>query len=265
MRKILYLLLSKCVNFFWKKVIIYKKIKGIGKTIYYEKAQHLSFLFQLQICYEHLLQRKIRYYINAGDLVFDIGGNIGQYALLFSELVGENGKVISFEPDFKSFSYLQFNSNINKCSNLTCLNVGVGAVDDYLKFYRDVQTGGRKGSFIEKFTDGTSNNNSTETVGIATFNTIVKEFGKPAFVKIDVEGSEENILKGLTLSLDNTVFLIEVREQTKDFVFSYFNYREFSCFWIDNKDDVKISDSKDIPEFANLIFLKTNGLGKNRM
>ena len=75
-------------------------------------------------------------------------------------------------------------------------------------------------------------------------------------MKVDVEGFEEDVLKKLTVSLDSTVFLVEVREETKDFVFNYFNDREFSCLWIDKKDDVKINDSNEIPEFANLIFLK---------
>ncbi|HRB19573.1 MAG TPA: FkbM family methyltransferase [Chitinophagales bacterium] len=76
-----------------------------------------------------LLHKNIR----KGDIVLDIGANIGFYTQLLSDLVGENGKVYAFEPDKKNYSYLQQNTgqlkNVaffhkavsNKTGNLTCI------------------------------------------------------------------------------------------------------------------------------------------------
>jgi ubiquinone/menaquinone biosynthesis C-methylase UbiE len=44
--------------------------------------------------------------VSAGDWVLDVGANIGQYTLRLSELVGESGRVISFEPVPETFELL---------------------------------------------------------------------------------------------------------------------------------------------------------------
>ncbi len=106
MKKSIYNLVSKTVKLFSKSDIIGKRISGFNKTLYYERSQHLTFLFQPSIKYEETIQNKIKEYIQEGDIIFDIGANIGQYAMPFSELVGNNGKVYSFEPDFKNFAFL---------------------------------------------------------------------------------------------------------------------------------------------------------------
>ena len=124
--KIFYLLFASIIKFLFKSSIVGKNLKGFSKTLYYEKAQHLTFFFQSTIVYEEVVFENIKKYIPTGSKVFDIGGNVGQYALRFSELVGEDGKVISCEPDFKNYSFLQFNSSINYCKNVLPLNIGVG-------------------------------------------------------------------------------------------------------------------------------------------
>jgi FkbM family methyltransferase len=254
MKKTIYNLVSKSVKLFSKGDIIGKKISGLKNTLYYERSQHLTFLFQPNIKYEDTIQSKIKKYIREGDIIFDIGANIGQYAMPFSELVGKHGKVYSFEPDFKNFAFLQFNANINKCYNVTCLNYGLGKENTKMVFFRDTESGGRKGSFIEKFV-GENYKGFKENVVLKNFDTIVKLYGKPDFVKIDVEGFEQKVIEGLTIELQNCKFLIEVREDTKKIIFEYFNRNGFECLWIDNTDQL-INSADEIPKFANLIFKK---------
>ena len=55
----------------------------------------------------------LKYYmrlVKNGDIVLDIGANIGAHTLPFAQLVGESGKVISFEPT--SYAYLKQRNNI---------------------------------------------------------------------------------------------------------------------------------------------------------
>ncbi len=47
--------------------------------------------------------------INEGDVVVDLGANIGYFSLLAAQLVGARGKVYSFEPEPKNYHYLQRN------------------------------------------------------------------------------------------------------------------------------------------------------------
>jgi protein-L-isoaspartate O-methyltransferase len=151
MKKIVYNIISKLIRVVLRDVIIGKHFNGLSKRLYYERAQHLTFLFQNKIKYEENIQSKLKNYLKEGDTVFDIGGNIGQYALPFSEIVGESGKVYSFEPDYKNYAFLQFNVTINKCSNVICLNYGIGRENSEQEFFRDTETGGRRGSFNKAF------------------------------------------------------------------------------------------------------------------
>ena len=48
----------------------------------------------------------IKSYCRRGDVVVDIGANIGTHSLVASKCVGDTGKVIAFEPHPKIFSYL---------------------------------------------------------------------------------------------------------------------------------------------------------------
>ena len=51
--------------------------------------------------------------IKPGDVVLDIGANIGAHTLPFAELVGSNGKVISFEPTAYAFAKQKINISLN--------------------------------------------------------------------------------------------------------------------------------------------------------
>ena len=252
MKKFIYDLIRKGIKLFIKGEIISKKYDKYNKVLYYERGQHLTFLFQSKIKYEENIQNKLSQYIKKEDLVFDIGGNIGQYAIPFSELVGNKGRVISFEPDYKNFSFLQFNININRCTNVTCLNYGLGNNDIKQEFYRDTKTGGRMGSFKKEFV-GNNFEGYTDTVIIKKFDSLISEYGIPAFVKIDVEGFEKEVLSGLTLNFQNSIFLIEVREETKNYIFNFFKEKGYQCLWVDG-DDKLINSIEELPGFANLIF-----------
>ena len=119
-----------------KNSIIGKKMYASKLTLYYNRAEHLVFFGKKQISYEENLKIKIRNYIKSGELVFDIGANIGQYALFFSELIGDKGCVISFEPDTQNLAYLLFNKYKNNCTNLSVFNEGVGSgIQTYYSLY----------------------------------------------------------------------------------------------------------------------------------
>lgn len=254
MKEFLYNLISNSVKNLSKNVIIGKKFNDIDKKLYYERSQHLTFLLQKRIKYENVIQNKMKRYLKEGDLVFDIGANIGQYALPFSDIIGESGRVISFEPDYKNFSFLQFNININRCRNVLCENYGLGDSDTELEFYRDTETGGRRGSYKKKYV-GSSFKGFSEKVRLKKFDSIILEFGVPDFVKIDVEGFETEVISELTYDLKSCILLIEVREATKGQVFDFFSSKNYQCIWIDKEDKI-ITKVDEIPSLANLIFKK---------
>lgn len=52
-------------------------------------------------------QAIMRRFVRSGDIVFDIGANIGLHAALLSRLVGETGRVVAFEPNLELIPSLQ--------------------------------------------------------------------------------------------------------------------------------------------------------------
>ncbi len=56
--------------------------------------------------------------IKEGYVVFDIGAHVGFYTLLSSQLVGEQGQVVSFEPFPPNLSYLKRHIQLNKLKNV---------------------------------------------------------------------------------------------------------------------------------------------------
>lgn len=64
--------------------------------------------------------------IKPGWKVCDIGGYIGYYTTLFSELVGESGKVYCFEPNPESFYILTKNTKLHNLKNVEPYNLALG-------------------------------------------------------------------------------------------------------------------------------------------
>ena len=193
----------------------------------------------------------IKPYIKADSLIYDIGANIGQYGIRFSELAS-SGKVICIEPDPGNLPFLRFNKEINNADNISVLNVGIGSLNGKILFYRDVTTGGRTSSFSKD-----SKLMPTEVESM-TFDRLISQCGVPDFVKIDVEGFENHVLNSLTNCDKKSIYLVEVRENTKEFVFNYFQLNDYSCYCVDKVEKYNIDNSSSIPAFANLLFIKSD-------
>ncbi len=235
--------------FLFRNVILIKKIINSKNSLAYNLSQHLVFLFKRRIDYEPEVWMNIKPFIKEDSLVFDIGANIGQYAIRFSELVVK-GKVVSVEPDPGNLPFLYFNKEINKSNNIEILNVGIGAINGKKNFYRDLTTGGRISSFNP---DKSLVPTEVETI---TLDKLTSHYGIPDFVKIDVEGLEIEVIKSLTFCDNKTTFLIEVRENTKKIIFDYFRHKDYLCYCVDTFAKYKIETSSSIPCFANLLFVK---------
>lgn len=215
--------------------------------LHYPIANNLLFLFKKSAFYEEDIKSYIskKVLVSKDDTVFDIGANIGQYMLFFSELVGPKGNVVSFEPNPESFKLLSLNKVLNGVSNVVLCDCAVGQSNDRIELGLDEKTGGRTSSTIDQ--EGFT---STVTVDQITLKDAVEAHGIPDFVKVDIEGAELNIFpnRDIILNLPKTIFLIEVREDTKHGVLDVF--RGYKCFCVEANKIIKVSS--EIPSFANL-------------
>jgi hypothetical protein len=139
---------------------------------------------------------------------------------------------------------------LNSFEDTQCLNFGVGDANTEIEFFRDSISGGRKGPFIEEFV-GSSYIGKKTLVKIKTLDFLISEYGKPDIIKIDVEGFESNVLKGLS-DFEDLTFFIELREETSTFIFDLF-YNKFIIYKIDQKLTEEVNSVSQINEFCNII------------
>ena len=144
-----------------------------------------------------------------GDIVFDIGASIGVYTLIYSKLVGKNGKVLAFEPNKHAFDLLVKHMKINASKNIIALNKAVWSKNATIKMKRE-----DKISLDRVFN---KNSNNVYSVKAVTIDNVTKEFSlkKVNLIKIDVEGSEIEVLKGgiETLREFKPKLIVEVHER----------------------------------------------------
>jgi len=126
--------------------------------------------------------------IKKNDVVFDLGGQAGFYTLLASDLVGPSGKVVVFEP--LPFNIYNINKHLkmNHCKNVEVVEAAVMDYEGEAGFYQ-------KGA---NTSDGQICEDGEIKVKTMTIDGWIKA-GKlpiPNFMKIDVEGTEAEVLEG---------------------------------------------------------------------
>jgi FkbM family methyltransferase len=130
--------------------------------------------------------------------ILDIGSNTGQFALALNAVLPK-AKIYSFEPIPECFEGLQ--KSIQGISNMQAFNVGVGNSSGNLSFERSknsLSSSFRKMTDVHKLAFPNTSENETITVAIEKLDSIAEklEILDPLLAKIDVQGFEDQVLKG---------------------------------------------------------------------
>jgi FkbM family methyltransferase len=140
-------------------------------------------------------------YARAGMTFVDIGAHIGFYTSLFAELGGTDGRVHSFEPT--PWTHRLLSSNV---AGLTTVTLNNKAVSDKAETLSFADYGAGYGAFNSAHPDGApemSRTPSMTEVQSVTLDGYCAEKGaRPNIVKIDAEGFEASVLRGMTNLLD---------------------------------------------------------------
>lgn len=132
----------------------------------------------------------LKYYnLRPGDIIIDAGGYEGTFAVYAAKAVGENGKVIVFEPDTENCRKLQMNIELNELKNVTIVNKALWDEDRELKFNNKHTAGASfffNASQHAKKISAVSIDNELGRLGV----------NKIDFIKMDIEGSEIKAIEG---------------------------------------------------------------------
>ena len=132
---------------------------------------------------DELLKKLIR----SGDLIFDIGANIGYLSLLFNSLLKNTGTVVAIEPSTRCFHQLQRNTAF--AEKIQTLNVAISNRTEKLRFAET--------KYLERSSLETVNTYAkTIDVEAIQLDDLCLKYGMPDFIKIDVEGHEFAVFQG---------------------------------------------------------------------
>jgi FkbM family methyltransferase len=128
--------------------------------------------------------------LREGDVVFDLGAYCGTSTWAFSRAVGAAGHVFAFEPDFENYAALCRNVETHHLTNVTLINKGVWSSSGQVRF----NTEGSMGSAVSEVLSRENNPREVEVLSLAD---AIRDYGvtRLDFVKMDIEGSEVEVLK----------------------------------------------------------------------
>lgn len=140
--------------------------------------------------------------LRTGDVCVDVGANIGYFTLLASRLVGETGRVYAIEPGTEAHDALLTNLDRNGTANVVPLRVAAGADEGFADLFDPPPGNLGSASLIERAAKRRrqpSGDIPTERVRVLPLSAILEheDRSRVRLVKIDVEGFEREVLRGL--------------------------------------------------------------------
>lgn len=155
------------------RVLVLPRFRGISET------------------YEREVWRHLMAQVRPGDVAVDVGAFVGLYTIALAKRVGPSGRVISFEPDPQNFTALKSHVELNGVSNrVELIRAAAGGKDALVSF---LAGGGSESRIRYASAEGLQGN--LQTVRCVRLDTILA--GRHLdILKIDVEGSEAEVLEG---------------------------------------------------------------------
>jgi len=260
---------GRVYDFFYKLFWPYKKaieIQG-SKMLIDSKNTPPEILKTFETYAENLVHEKattelFKKIVKNGDMVVDLGANIGYFTLLAAKLVGSSGKVFAFEPEPRNYSYLVKNIKLNNYNQASAFQKAVSDKKGKTKLYIcDYDTGHHtinKPTGIEAYSRGRAVLEKSIDIETITLDDFFK--GKEESIdvtKMDVEGAEaltlagmDNILrknKKLKMFIEFFPLLIEkMGSSSEEFINKLLKDYKFSIFVIPEDYNAKIEKLREI-------------------
>lgn len=234
---------------------------GTVKSLYelMDYPKHKIFIYQgirkLSCQKEPETVRWLENYIKPGQVLFDVGANIGAYSLIAAKYHKGTVKVYAFEPAFQNYSILVKNILQNDCSEIIFpLNAPLDEAETLATFnYSSIEEGSACHAFGESIDyKGESFQPVFKQLAMSTtIDRLVQHYGlpRPNHIKLDVDGLELKILQGSKATISGDWFqslLVEVGDR--------FGLDKISSLLEDS--GLRFADKYDLQGASNCIFIR---------
>lgn len=171
--------------------------------------------------------KELDQFISEGDWVIDVGANIGHYTNRMSELVGDEGRVIAFEPVPTTFAHLAENTQYCKYRNITLINAAASEDTASVPMSIPDFSSGLKNYYQASISAVAGESD----ISVLTFSLDCLQLShKVSLIKIDAEGHEPAVIRGALklLERDMPVLIVEtVTDEVRERLLAL-GYREES-------------------------------------
>ena len=149
--------------------------------------------------------------IRPGDLVLDVGANIGTHTLGFASMVGPSGHVFAFEPQPLVFNILCANVALNAADHVRCLNKAAGTSGGTIAVpYTPTDQPANFGQLsLRNALPGGSAKDRVEVIAVDDL-----ELPACRLIKADVQGMEAEVLRSAarTIAVHRPILYVECEE-----------------------------------------------------
>jgi len=148
--------------------------------------------------YEDRFQRRMLDEIRPNDCVWDVGANVGLYSVQFSRIVGASGKVVAFEPSPRNLARLR--SATVSLQNVVVVPMALGDTVGSMTFAEGSDAAGATSRVVGRTEHPTG---AIVEVEVHRGDDLVRasRADEPDVIKIDTEGFEIDVIRGLEQTL----------------------------------------------------------------
>ncbi len=165
--------------------------------------------------YELPVQQALSENVGPGGVVYDVGANIGYFTMLAARRVGQAGQVYAFEPVARNAAAIERAALLNGFDRVTVFEKAVGASTGPSELLLARHIGGAMLASVGAPPDRSG---SVEVEVVALDNFIdERRLRPPSLIKIDVEGAELEVLRGMTdtLRTQAPLLIVELDDATE--------------------------------------------------
>lgn len=168
-----------------------------------------------------------RQIVRRGDVVVDVGANIGAHTLQFAQLTAPTGRVYAFEPQRLAFQVLCANMALNSVTNAYCFQQAAGRELGWVSvpFMDPIRPANFGGLSLVAASRG-------DRVPVTTVDAL--ELTACRLIKVDVEGMELDVLRGALETIRRTRPILYVendREARSDDLLRFIAALDYDLFW----------------------------------
>ena len=196
-------------------IIVREKVEGITFELDLREAIDNAMFFMGSR--EPETSRALKLLCKNGDVVIDIGANIGSHTLPIASFVGEEGRVYAFEPVPWAMNKMKRNIELNSFGNIVPESIGLSDVNEdvEMKFRASFKIGSKSGVGKEgEIDDSWWRECEHVKVRMETLDHYVAshKLDRIDLIKLDVDGFEGKVIRGALESLKrfSPILIMEV-------------------------------------------------------